>query len=433
MRSSHSSRLARSLSLLAASALLASQALAGGVTWIVDAAGGAGANFTDIPSAIAAAAPNDAIVIRPGSYASFVLDKPLRMRGAAGVQVQGLSRVQNLPANTRCALTRIEFQRLQIDDCDGGVVLEELTTTPIVAGVGAQVAVSDSDDVRVRACTFSAGGFADPFVAGRNGLSASNAVLEVVSSTLRGQHGNDSFSDPDPNSATRGGVGLSATLSTISIAHSDVRGGEGGGTYSGAGGDGGHASEFSNGSRVRLAASTLVGGPGGVGEDCQCGGFFGDGRNGSAVRATSLSLAVHSGLAATGGYNSATCCSAASTFSTNTGGQILLASPANPTLALHALGAGDVTLRLSAPANSVARVWLGRTMIAPTPQTEIVGQLTHRARIRDLGAMPATGQAQAVFTLPANVESGDLVIAQADVLTTGGVLLYSNSVCFTRP
>jgi hypothetical protein len=78
-------------------------------------------------------------------------------------------------------------------------------------------------------------------------------------------------------------------------------------------------------------------------------------------------------------------------------------------------------------------VWLGRTMITPTPSTDVVGLLTNRARIQNLGTVPAGGQVDAFFTLPSSVDTGELVIAQADVLTSTGELLYSNSVCFTRP
>jgi hypothetical protein len=66
---------------------LADRAPAVGQTWIVDDSGGAGVDFTDIPSAIAAASGGDLIVVRAGSDAPLTLDKPLVVRGEAGVIV----------------------------------------------------------------------------------------------------------------------------------------------------------------------------------------------------------------------------------------------------------------------------------------------------------------------------------------------------------
>lgn len=51
--------------------------------WIVDAAGGPGSQFTDIPAAIGAAQSGDTILVRNGSYSAFVLaGKALTIRGA---------------------------------------------------------------------------------------------------------------------------------------------------------------------------------------------------------------------------------------------------------------------------------------------------------------------------------------------------------------
>ncbi|HYC76564.1 MAG TPA: hypothetical protein VEI02_02950, partial [Planctomycetota bacterium] len=51
--------------------LFASLVLAVPSIWIVDAAGGAGAHFVDLPTAVAAAAHGDTLLIRAGTYAPF--------------------------------------------------------------------------------------------------------------------------------------------------------------------------------------------------------------------------------------------------------------------------------------------------------------------------------------------------------------------------
>lgn len=57
------------------------------VTWIVDASGLG--DFTDVNQAIAMALDGDRIEIRAGSYASFVVDKPLTIVGDPGAVVEG--------------------------------------------------------------------------------------------------------------------------------------------------------------------------------------------------------------------------------------------------------------------------------------------------------------------------------------------------------
>lgn len=51
-------------------------------THVVDAAGGPGSNFTDIPPAVAVAASGDTILVRAGTYTGFATDKALSVIGA---------------------------------------------------------------------------------------------------------------------------------------------------------------------------------------------------------------------------------------------------------------------------------------------------------------------------------------------------------------
>jgi len=420
----------RSIYAAALLTLLPASAFAGGAVWIVDASGGPGFDFTDIPSAIAVAQQNDRVFVRPGTYAGFVLDKPLIVRGSLGARVNGVARIQGIAATTRCAVSTLEIQTLEVSGCSGGVVLEQIKSWPSGANDSLPLVVQNSADVRMRSCEFEPAYFPDG--GGLSAAVASASALEVVDSLLRGQHG-DGFDFGPAFAPTRGGAGLVAqSTATISIAHSELSGGGGGWADFGKGQDGGAAFELAASSRARVASSILAGGDGGAGSFGGCGGTFGDGRGGAAIRSTALSLARHSDLVASGGFGFD--CGQAAPFATATGGQILLASPARPTLELvSANAAGALTLRVTGPANSTARVWLGRTMVTPTPNTDVVGLLTNRARLQNLGAVPAGGQVDAFFTLPSSVDTGELVVAQADVLTSTGELLYSNSICFTRP
>lgn len=73
-------------------------------TWIVDAANGAGTDFTDLPAAEAAAVPGDTLLVRSGTYSPFTTSKGLTVIGVRGQTVIRwtnafeILRVANLPS-----------------------------------------------------------------------------------------------------------------------------------------------------------------------------------------------------------------------------------------------------------------------------------------------------------------------------------------------
>ena len=87
-------------------ALLASTAIAQ-TTWIVDAANGPGTDFTDLPTAVATVAPRDTLLVRAGTYAAVVTDKPLRILGEGRPAVFGFA-VVGLPAGERFVLAGVD-------------------------------------------------------------------------------------------------------------------------------------------------------------------------------------------------------------------------------------------------------------------------------------------------------------------------------------
>ncbi len=89
--------------------VLASAPVVAQQTWVVDAAGGPGANFTDVPPAVAAAAPGDTLLIRSGTYTPpIAISKGLTLSPESSGDVAVFSPatldIAGLPMGQRCAL-----------------------------------------------------------------------------------------------------------------------------------------------------------------------------------------------------------------------------------------------------------------------------------------------------------------------------------------
>lgn len=128
----------RSFLRLSVLALSSATALAGVIT--VDDSGGA--DFTDLPAAVAAAA--DTLLVHPGTYMSFTLDgKPLTMLGLASGQVVvlGSTRVRDLAAGSPAVLCQLDCERLALSNNTAAVVLDDVR----VFGEGSAI-------LRVAAC-----------------------------------------------------------------------------------------------------------------------------------------------------------------------------------------------------------------------------------------------------------------------------------------
>ena len=114
--------------------------------------GGAGSHFAQITAAIAAASPGDLIVVRPGRYLAFVIDKGVSLVGEnrASVVVEGGFRVDGVPAgppavvrSLSTTLTLGTTLGLHVVDCGAHVHIEEVTSSPVFIG---------NDIVTVRDC-----------------------------------------------------------------------------------------------------------------------------------------------------------------------------------------------------------------------------------------------------------------------------------------
>ena len=125
-------------------------------TWYVHCGGGPGVDFTDLPAAVAAAAPGDTILVYDNGncsvpYTAPVIDKPLRIEGflagllgfpplgsptyPTGVLILGLLEIRGIPAGEQVVLSNltIRFSAVPsppfgywIHDCAGSVLLEDV-------------------------------------------------------------------------------------------------------------------------------------------------------------------------------------------------------------------------------------------------------------------------------------------------------------------
>jgi hypothetical protein len=204
------------------------------------------ADYATIVDAVAAAAPGDIVLVAPGSYAGFVLDKHVILLSATtGIRPLVTSSVL-VTAAEGFTLAGFDLTALKvdgvtgsglIDDCSVGLVLDEEQLSGVMIGACAQILISRS----------SLDGW-DPDVPSAHGGSAvkvTDSQVAIVGCELAGADGSD------------------ATSETLF------------------GGSGGEALSVSgSGSRAFLVASNLTGGNGGAGF-----GFTGgnDGNGGNAV------------------------------------------------------------------------------------------------------------------------------------------------------
>ncbi len=189
-------------------------------TWIVDAANGAGTDFTDLPPALTAAADGDTILVRAGTYAVGTTGKALRMVGIGTPVIRAATQreafiVRGLPAGRTFVMQGFALDGqprvspfdpppeapLQIDQCQGlvhlaAITIQEPKTFLSVIEVEQSAAVTMLDcqlmpgllatDARVSAvaCTFlgtdTSSGVVTP------GLFATRSIVELSQSTATG-------------------------------------------------------------------------------------------------------------------------------------------------------------------------------------------------------------------------------------------------------
>lgn len=263
--------------------------------WVVDAAGGAGSNYTDIPPAIAAAVDGDTLLVRSGTYSPFaILQKALVVTADAGqaVSVQGTVTISNLTAAQRVCLRGINiagsFTGAELQNNAGGVWLEKCNIggangASSGAGFGSHaVFASQSLNCLFTDCDFTGGAgavFPQPSFAdglpGGDGILADHCNLYLYDCNVKGRRGGDAgLTSGTTTNGGGGGGGAKITNSTMFASGSLFQGGAGGnGHFSGLfvslcgfGGDGGSGlllgtSAWNN---ATILNCSFVGGPAGA-------------------------------------------------------------------------------------------------------------------------------------------------------------------------
>jgi hypothetical protein len=195
---------------------------------LVDAAGAADADYTDLPPAFAAANHNDLILVRAGTYSSFSTDKGVRVLGVEeGVYVDGISTIHSLHFTKKFVMTNTRPDGLIVDACRGHVALESLheqISWPYSKLT--DLKITGSDDVRLRRCWIRGtmlGGSGWPWDEhwGDPAVEVINSEVEFVACNIYGAF------DWDAENAA-GGVGLFAGGSSrVRLSLTNVRGGDG--------------------------------------------------------------------------------------------------------------------------------------------------------------------------------------------------------------
>ena len=137
--------------------------MAAAQTFVVDVGGGAGASFTDLPTAIAAVPDGSLLLVRPGAYANFtIVDKTLTIVADPGVTVGGIVTavaVRNLQSfrTVRLAgfacISALGPGELRLENDVGQVVLDRVTGAGL-SGAGVGLRITSCADVRVAHSTF---------------------------------------------------------------------------------------------------------------------------------------------------------------------------------------------------------------------------------------------------------------------------------------
>ncbi len=211
--------------------VLLSSSLPAQRTYVVDAAGGSGAHFRDLPDALRLAQHGDTIILRKGTYRGGATSLGLTILGEKDAVINGMLapvNVSNLPAGQRFVMQGIEFTgqslgaypSIALTSNAGSVHLEDLALAPLLSGgpTGPAVMIRDCKRTTLNDCqlvghpaldceastvVISASVFQGSDaefnmvpVPSAPGLRAKNATLEITTSAFGGGKEAPSFVGP---------------------------------------------------------------------------------------------------------------------------------------------------------------------------------------------------------------------------------------------
>jgi hypothetical protein len=383
-------------------------------TLVVDANGGPGAQFLDIGSAVAAAAPGDVILVHAGTYPAFVSSKGLTILGQGAVIVNGQIALVGVPQFERSALLALQTQSLIVDSCSGPVLVQDVQ-------VHGELRSISTPDLRLRNVSNT-----PPQGAPTNGFSVESTRAEIVGCTLRGSSG--------LSNGESGGNGLVAySGATLHVVASDMTGGSGQDTQttSVSAGGGGTGTALVNSSALHIVGGSSRGGYGGIcwapqcASDCSYDGPAGGGIIGlngtdlfysasTVATGASFYYGIHCVLLMTGAI---------------VGSHAVMVSPDEPTLDTSGSnGPGQpVTFTLHGTPGSQATMWIGRGLIVQSTPPIAIDLLVPQARVFALGVVPASGVVSRTFTIPATLPTGFAFAAQGQEILSSGEIRRTNS------
>lgn len=346
-------------------------------TYIVDSSGGAGSNFLDIPPAIAFAAPGDVLLVRPGHYSGFTLNKALAIVGeGGGVVLNGGAIVQSIGAGQIASLVSLALpsnSSVQVLNCPGTVIGDSLT-------LPMSNSVSGSSDVRLR------------LVHPGNGIAALHVTgsrVELVESSLHGPNGYDWFcGDPVPTPVPA----VDAASGVVHVARCNLTGGLGGDSNCDSpkkcqraenGSDALRLGSTAVGLVTGVAAQVLIGGAGGT---CLCGNA--DGQPGYGLYLLGGAQARYSGATISSIHNG--------------GGTLEMATPSDPSMKILEVPVqgGNLSFRVNAPVGSHVVLNMGRRPIVQHVTGLQEDVLVQTINSYDLGIVPAQGSVSLLFHIP---------------------------------
>lgn len=252
--------------LLLLGSLLALSSVSSADVFIVDASGGVGADFTDLPEAVAAPAvvDGDRLLVKNGSYSGFATNKGLSIVESGGAaDVVGTITIQNLAPSRWFSMEGIDGEDLLITGCVGVVFVEGASFDT--------VRITSSSDVRLRDLVIQAPDGGWNFDDGEDAMVVQGSSrVELVKCVLQG---GEAVSESTFDDLGDGGSGLLIhDDAMVHAALSSLTGGDGGSQYysgwsTADAGDGGH------GIHVGSAAELIVSG---LTSNEITGGFGGD-------------------------------------------------------------------------------------------------------------------------------------------------------------
>lgn len=206
-------------------------------TWVVDADGGPGSQFTEIQPAVSAAQAGDIILVRPrssGSYAGFTVSKGVAILGDPTFNVVSTTSpvlIQNVPAGQTLAIANGSFAPLgpecmRITNAQGHVHLQDLDLRrPIFPSslTGDGLRITGSGNV-----TMTGGSIGAPNGGYQRAVHAQGSTVTIAGADIVAQSYFLVFQPPpQPSFPLQPGVGISVSGSTLNLSRTDVQGGSG--------------------------------------------------------------------------------------------------------------------------------------------------------------------------------------------------------------